>query len=259
MKHLFLTVLIVSGVAANTAPTNNPRNTLITAIARSDFGTSLKALEQITDMTADEKQQYMQMADQIIFSNMMWLSSHYRQPEIGKDLIQSVGYFLGTLLSGAITAVAVGVLVEQKEANKATAKNTVLALTLAGISGILGNKAIKKLITAWQNPSIKLENSLRIKDAIFHYNVAAVLLHNNTCGTYSTAVGSSALGYNLYDTSTATAADYNTIGYYSTAVASDTLLKSNENSKAPCCCPSETNFSCRCVGHICNEEIEEIA
>ena len=71
---------------------SNPRNTLITAIARNDFGTSQSIYEQITDMSFDEKQQYVQMADQIIASSIFWNSKHAFMPEIGKNLIKAAGY-----------------------------------------------------------------------------------------------------------------------------------------------------------------------
>lgn len=220
MNKLILFLLISGSAlchAANTPTDINPRNTLITAIARSDFGTSINALNQITDMTESEKQQYLQMADQIIFSNMMWFSTHAFRPEIGKDLLQSIGYFLGTLVSGGLTVVGIGILLDRLEFNRPVAKNISVALVLAGITSILGYKTIQKVMASWQNPTVRLENSLRIRDAIFHYVVTTPILY----GPYSTAVGSSALSYNLSENQDALS--YNLIGYESSALGSSAI------------------------------------
>lgn len=224
MNKLIL-FLLISGSAlchAANAPTDiNPRNTLITAIARSDFGTTKNALNQITDMTESEKQQYLQMADQIIFSNIMWFSTHAFRPEIGKDLLQSIGYFLGTLVSGGLTVVGIGILLDRLEFNRPVAKNISVALVLAGITSILGYKTIQQVIAAWQNPTVRLENSLRIRDAIFHHNTQMKEPEYTLPLIPPYAVGSNAMALDLPKASEPIS--YNLIGYESYALGSSAI------------------------------------
>ena len=66
---------------------------------------------------------------------------------------------------------------------------------LAALTGFFGYEAIQNLITAWEKPSNRLENALRIKDAIFHCEVTSPKLSYNCVGGYTTAVGGEALSW----------------------------------------------------------------
>lgn len=196
MKKLLLATLIGSSIVAgntDSVTSDNPRNTLITAIARNDYKTTLKALGQLHDISNEEKQQYLQMADQIIISSMIWHSTHYKQPEIGRDLVASFAYFLSTVIAGAATVLDLGILIDHYEFGHPCTKEKVLAVFLAGLTTYLGYKTIQKLITAWGKPSNRLENALRIRDAIFHYVVTSPDWINNNQGAI--AIGSVALQY----------------------------------------------------------------
>lgn len=295
-KSIAFLILTTSIICHAATSENNPRNILVTAIARSDFGTTLKALEQITDMTDQEQYQYMQMADQIIIANTMWLATHSTHPEIGKDLFKGIGYLLGTLASAAISVGGVAVITDVIDQNSINNPPLfIVALASLGLTGFLGYKTIRKFIDAWQNPSIRLENALRIKDALFHCANSVPALQMNLQGGYSTAIGVS--GYSDIDSEALTLKDLSTDNHImpDAAVGSARLSYHREGCDAhlcnctsglhcehcncsnaqielynlnspvirysdgsfsntcitPCCCPSETNFSCRCTDHTC--------
>lgn len=158
----------------------NPRDTLITAIARNDYSTALKALEAMPAMTQKDKHEFLAIADQIIFTTIAWHTKHHNHMEIGKDAFQAVGYYLATVLSAAATAIPVGIIASTVEAKynlDLRSRLEVLpplklsipvAAILTGITTYFGYKTVQKIIDAWMKPSQRLENALRIKDAILH-------------------------------------------------------------------------------------------
>lgn len=284
MKKLFLFLLISGSTQCYTTDTaikNDPRNTLVTAIARSDVGTTLKALSEITDMTLEEKQNYLEMANQIIVTNMLHLNPARRFPEINKELLQSLAYYLGTLFAAAVTAIGIGVLIEKTEDDEPLVKNALFAVATTGVTSFLGYKTIRKFIDAWQRPQIRLENSMRIKDAISHHVNPIIQLPMNTrgsesigCGVavgalkyqesidsspYGTAVGCSHLGYDHSlngdcgcNCSWCLSVKYNIVGgySYSTAVGGTRALGYTDfANECICDCLTETKLECHCVCH----------
>jgi hypothetical protein len=222
MKKLVLTLLIVSTAYAqdiNSQVIDNPRNTLITAIARNDYGTALKALEQMPIITQAEKEEFLEIADQMIHSAIDWHTIHHKHPEIGKDSFKAVGFLLATALSAVMTAAPLSLAIYAVDNQITSGEVPPIPFTFtctaifAGLTTYLGYKTVCKIIDSWMKPSVRLENALRIKDAILQYEVQAPLKS----------------AHNL------------------------------KQCKALCCCPSETNFSCRCIGHMCSEEIEQVA
>lgn len=221
MKKLIAIFLLVTtlGQSLHAATASNPRNTLITAMARNDFGTVTKALSQITDMSFDEKQQYVQMADQIIASAIYWNSKHAFLPEMGKNLLASLGYSLATGLSASFATVILGLAAEQEYYDKSAKKPAIAATVLYALAGYFGYRSISELINAWMKPSNRLENALRIRDAIFHYEVSSANLSYLGEGNYSTAVGNIALGHDEPEVSeNPEVLSYNVIGYQSYAL-----------------------------------------
>lgn len=187
----FIALLVITFTACQAAGNDNPRNTLITAMARNDFGTVTKALEEITDMTYAEQQEYLQMADQIIESNIKWLSKHAFYPEIGKDSLKALGYYIATLLSGAAAAISISIAASTIESHYNENRRWRLeflpklpytltsSVVLAGLTSYLGYKTVQKAIDAWMKPSQRLENALRIRNAIFNHDILPILLTND--------------------------------------------------------------------------------
>lgn len=229
MKKLLLTLLIGCYALAHETDSvvlNNPRNTLITAIARNDYGTTLKALEQMPAMTQADKEEFLEIADQMIITAIIWHTNHHWHGEIGKDSLKAAGYWIATILSGMATAISAGMVVsilngqydlnlrnrtEKLQALQGTSACTVL---LAILTGHLGYKTVQKIIDSWMKPSVRLENALRIRDAIFHYIVITPDLINNSQNAI--AIGSVAL-------QTSKAADYSAGAAYSTTVGTHAL------------------------------------
>lgn len=183
MLFLLVSVSTISYSAAydtDSVDITNPRNTIITAIARSDFGTVVKTLETYP-LTQEDKQEFLDMADQIVVGAIAWRNSHHWHAEYGKESFKAIGYYLATLVSGAITAGSIGLLVSKLEAYQNPERHsrrleqlppievTIAASTiLAGLTSYFGYKTVQKAIAAWMKPSQRLENALRIKDAILH-------------------------------------------------------------------------------------------
>lgn len=157
----------------------NPRDTLITAIAHNDYGTVAKTLETYI-MTQEDKDEFLEIADQMIITAIKWLSKHHRHPEIGIESVKAAGYCLATLTAGAMLLAIIGIVGDAAEAEYAQDKGFTterLALLyysmsaaggLAIMSGFFFYKTVQKAIAAWMKPSQRLENALRIKDAILH-------------------------------------------------------------------------------------------
>ena len=57
-------------------------------------------------MTLEEKQHYLQMADQIIDSSIEWRTKHHNHMEIGKDSVKGFGYWIATIMSAFATAIS---------------------------------------------------------------------------------------------------------------------------------------------------------
>lgn len=179
MNKLFLALLIGTCTIAHASDTSNSRNTIITAIARNDYGTVTKTLETYI-LSQEDKQEFLEMADQMIINAINWISKHHRQPEIGIESFKTIGYGLATLIAGAFTllsAALVGSTIEAKFDEDKQSRLEMLpklpysigaTVALTGISGYFFYKTVQKAIAAWMKPSHRLENALRIKDAILH-------------------------------------------------------------------------------------------
>lgn len=226
MNKILFSLLAITSVSAasNTLQTipDNSRNTLITAIARNDYNTTLKALEQMPIISQADKEEFLQIADQMIITAIAWYTKHHNHPEIGKDWVKAASYLIATVLSGTATTLSIGIVASildgqyDSDLRNRVEKLQILkgscacAGLLAILTGHLGYKTMQKAIDSWMKPSNRLENALRIKDAILQYEIQTSFKNANEC-------------------------------------------------VAPCCCPSETNFNCHCIGHICNETIEQIS
>lgn len=199
----------------------NPRNTIITAIARSDFGTVVKTLETYP-LTQEDKQEFLDMAHQIVVGAIAWRNSHHWHAEFGKEFFKTIGYYLAALASGFATVASAGLVASSLEAYHNPERHsrrleqlppievTIAASTiLAGLTSYFGYKTVQKVIASWMKPSQRLENALRIKDAIFHHNVTKGPQYTPQ-GVYPIAVGASALSYNMPDTTSN--ADHYTVG-----------------------------------------------
>lgn len=186
MNKILFSLAALSSFAlanANDAIDTNPRNTLITAIARNDYGTTLKALDALPSMTQADKDEFLEMADQMIINAIAWYNKHHNHPELGKDIIKAVAFSMATFVSATTTALTCGIVASTIEAHYEREHRNRLALlpplevsatvatVLAGLTTYFGYKTIQKIIAAWMKPSVRLENALRIKDAIVHHEI----------------------------------------------------------------------------------------
>lgn len=192
MNKLLLALLISGSTLCHTVKNlidATMRNTLITAIARNDLGTVTKTLESLPIMTQKENDEFLEMADQMIIAAIEWQVSHHWHPEFGKDSCKTLGYYFATLISGVATGISGGLVYHTIQAHIKPHKynkldlppleyTSVCAALLAGITAYLGYKTIQKGIAAWEKPSQRLENALRIKDAILHYPLVSPLSHH---------------------------------------------------------------------------------
>lgn len=170
----------------------NPRDMLITAIAHNDYGSVLKALEALPSMTQTDKDEFLQIADQLILTTIIWHTKHHDHGEIGKDTVKAFGYYLATVLCGGATAIAGGIIASTVEAHykpdhhsrlevlPPLMLSTAAATILAGVTTYLGYKTVQKIIDSWMKPSQRLENALRIKDAILHHAAVSTDLAVNS-------------------------------------------------------------------------------
>ena len=215
MNKLFF-ILIFSQIA-----TAFHNQTLVKAIAQSDYETVAKELQR-NPIEWQDKDYYLQIADQVILSNLCWKSNHHTHPEIGKDFFKGIGYSLATILSTLFTFGGTAAVIDAAEEGESLKIKAPLSLFFAGLSSYLGYKAIQKFIVAWNKPDERLTNAFLIKEMIKHSLTA------NYQASYSTAVGSSALTYNIAVNSQAAdyniqATDYNIVGGYSTAIGTEAL------------------------------------
>lgn len=179
MNKLLLLFFIATSSVSYASDISSPRNTLITAIARNDYGTVTKTLETYP-LTQEDKQEFLEMADQMIINAIKWLSKHHRQPEIGIESFKAIGYGLATVTAAAFTLLSAGIVASTVEGKFNEDKHFRLerlpelqysigaTAALTGVSWYLFYKTIQKVIAAWTKPSHRLENAMRIKDAILH-------------------------------------------------------------------------------------------
>lgn len=179
MNKLCAVLLITTYSISFSSDISTPRNTLITAITRNDYGTVAKTLETY-QLSQDEKQELLEMSEQMIINAITWISKHHRHPEIGVDSFKAIGYCLATFTAGFFTLVSAAVVGSTIEATFEEDKQYRLEMlpklpysiaataALTGLSGYFFCKTIQKGIAAWMKPSQRLENALRIKDSLLH-------------------------------------------------------------------------------------------
>ncbi len=177
MNKLYAILLISVCPFIYSSDVSTPRNTLITAITRNDYGTVAKTLETY-QLSQDEKQELLEMAEMIIAATIKWRNNHHWHPEFGKDYFKSVGYSFATYLAGVLTFLTAAsdarAIKAQFDRYKLFGHNKLTPLHysvgassgLAIITGFLFYKSIQNAIGAWMKPTQRLENALRIKDAL---------------------------------------------------------------------------------------------
>ncbi len=183
-KLFFSLLLLASTVFANDPFVNGSyRPQLTKAIIEADFDATVAALAKLPVMTPEEKQHYIDLTNQVIASQTLWLAQHHRHPEFGKESIKTFAYAIPTATCGSIIYIILdGIFNHNLTVDK---KAVAVFLALLGIGSFTGYKTIKHAIAAWMKPSDRLANALCIKDLLFHQ----FTLKANTEGGYSTALG----------------------------------------------------------------------
>lgn len=173
MKKLIFALLIFAAVINNIQAVENPRKTLVVAIAHTDLESVTKALKQIDDMTQAEQYKYLQMADQILERPL--------HSEIGIELLKAAGFGYATYLCITSTLFCYMLTYCSIEdfANKNKYNSNLKSMLIfvgasavaTGLTCLAGLKTAVHLKNAWKKPEERLETILLIKDAIAHHQV----------------------------------------------------------------------------------------
>lgn len=173
MKKLIFALLTFVATVNCAQAIENPRKTLVVAIARIDLEGVTKALKQIDDMTQAEQHKYLRMVDQILERPLY--------SEIGIELLKAAGFGYVTYLCIAPTLfcylLAYCSIEDFSNKNKynSNLKSMLVfvgaSVVSTGLTCFAGLKTATYLKNAWKKPEERLEIALLIKDAIAHHQV----------------------------------------------------------------------------------------